>query len=51
MQEQVDALYRQPVRWDRKAIINVASMGYFSSDRAIAEYARDVWQVSPLELE
>ena len=51
MNEQVDALYRQPVRWDRKAITNVASMGYFSSDRAISEYARDIWQVSPLELE
>jgi len=51
MQEQVDALYRQPVRWDRKAITNVASMGYFSSDRAIAEYARDIWQISPLEIE
>lgn len=48
--DKVDALFRQPVRWDRRAITNVAGMGYFSSDRAIAEYARDVWQINPLEL-
>jgi starch phosphorylase len=48
--EQVDALYRQPVRWDRRAIANVAGLGYFSADRAIAEYARDVWQIDRLEL-
>ncbi|MBS1187369.1 MAG: malP [Burkholderiaceae bacterium] len=49
MQEQVDALYRQPIRWSRTAIHNVASMGNFSSDRAIAEYAQDIWQVEPLD--
>lgn len=49
-QEQVDTLYRQPLRWTRTAIHNVASMGNFSSDRAIAEYAREIWHVDPLEL-
>ena len=51
MQEQVDTLYRQPVRWDKKAIANVAGMGYFSSDRSIADYARDIWQLDRLDVE
>jgi starch phosphorylase len=42
-QARVDALYLEPQSWARKAIANVAGMGYFSSDRTIREYARDVW--------
>ncbi|CAD5366434.1 glycogen phosphorylase [Rubrivivax sp. A210] len=42
-QSRVDALYRDPQAWARKAIANVAGMGFFSSDRTIREYARDVW--------
>ena len=34
--------------WAAKAIRNVASMGYFSSDRAIREYAREIWNLTPL---
>ena len=41
------ALYADPSAWTRKAILNVASSGKFSSDRAIAEYAADVWHVKP----
>jgi glycogen phosphorylase len=39
--------------WTRKSILNVASTGKFSSDRAIAEYAKDIWNVKsvPIELE
>jgi starch phosphorylase len=48
-QEEVDALYRKPEEWSRKAILNVAGMGVFSSDRTIAEYAEDVWHVQPLK--
>ena len=39
------ALYRDPDEWNRKAILNVARMGKFSSDRTVAEYARDIWNV------
>ncbi|MCM1129509.1 MAG: glycogen/starch/alpha-glucan phosphorylase [Alistipes senegalensis] len=47
-QEQVDTLYRQSVRWDKKAIHNIANMGYFSSDRTIAEYAKEIWGSTPI---
>lgn len=42
-QARVDALYRDRTAWARKAIANVAQMGFFSSDRTIAEYAGQVW--------
>ncbi|WP_395700848.1 glycogen/starch/alpha-glucan phosphorylase [Aquabacterium sp.] len=43
----VDALFRDPEAWARKAIANVAGMGPFSADRTIAEYAERVWNVAP----
>jgi starch phosphorylase len=41
------ALYADPDAWARKAILNVANSGKFSSDRTIAEYASDIWDVEP----
>ena len=49
-QDRVDDLYRQSDEWTRKAILNVAGMGAFSSDRTIAEYAEQVWHTKPLKL-
>ena len=46
-QTRVDALFRDPHAWARKAIVNVAGMGMFSSDRSISEYARQVWNLEP----
>ena len=40
-------LYAEPDAWARKAILNVAASGKFSSDRTIAEYATDIWNVGP----
>jgi len=40
-------LYAQPQDWARKAIVNIASSGKFSSDRTIAEYASDIWKAKP----
>ncbi|MDE2369338.1 MAG: glycogen/starch/alpha-glucan phosphorylase [Burkholderiales bacterium] len=45
-QARVDALYRDRSAWARKAIANVAGMGFFSSDRTIREYASQVWRVA-----
>ena len=49
--DRVDDLYRQPHEWARRAILNVAYSGKFSSDRTIAEYAREIWQVDPCPIE
>ncbi len=40
-----DALWKQPSEWTRKSIHNVARTGWFTSDRTIREYARDIWNV------
>ena len=45
--QQLVELYSKPDAWIRKAILNVASAGKFSSDRTIAEYAKDIWKVEP----
>ena len=47
-QRRVEDAYRDEAVWVRKAILNVANMGMFSSDRAIHSYAHDIWKVTPL---
>lgn len=49
-QARVDALFAKPAEWNRKALLNVARSGRFSSDRTIREYARDIWRISPVDL-
>jgi starch phosphorylase len=46
-QERLGELYADRDEWARKAILNVASSGKFSSDRTIAEYASEIWGVKP----
>lgn len=47
-QEKADRTYTQRADWTRKAILNVARMGKFSSDRTIQEYAKDIWGIKPV---
>uniref|UniRef100_A0A8C1VXL0 Alpha-1,4 glucan phosphorylase n=1 Tax=Cyprinus carpio TaxID=7962 RepID=A0A8C1VXL0_CYPCA len=47
-QEKVNELYR--VKWTKKVIRNIAASGKFSSDRTIAEYAREIWGVEPSDV-
>jgi len=48
IQEVIDGCYRDRDSWIEKAVLNVARMGKFSSDRTIAQYAQDVWQIEPV---
>ncbi len=47
-QDEVDALYLHPDEWRRKAVLNTLSMGIFSSDRSIREYAQRIWRIKPV---
>ena len=49
-QEEVSRVYLDSHEWARRSILNCAGMGKFSSDRAISEYARLIWDVNPVEV-
>ncbi|MBP5284999.1 MAG: glycogen/starch/alpha-glucan phosphorylase, partial [Kiritimatiellae bacterium] len=48
-QDRVDAAYRDAGRWNRMSLVNIARSGFFSSDRAVLEYARNIWKVEPFK--
>ncbi|NLW32652.1 MAG: glycogen/starch/alpha-glucan phosphorylase [Fibrobacter sp.] len=47
-QEQVDLLFADKMQWTRKSLLNIARVGWFSSDRVTAEYIKDIWKVPVL---
>ncbi|MDP2830322.1 MAG: glycogen/starch/alpha-glucan phosphorylase [Sulfuricellaceae bacterium] len=49
-QTEVSKRFREQEQWSRMSILNVARIGYFSSDRAIREYCEDIWKVSPVSV-
>ena len=48
-QDRVDATYRDRTAWNCKSLVNIARSGRFSSDRAVMEYAKDIWHVTPVQ--
>ena len=50
-QEEASREYHSPSLWNRKAILNVARMGQFSSDRTISEYAQEIWELEAARCE
>jgi glycogen phosphorylase len=49
-QEKVSQAYRDQDKWTRMSILNVARSGKFSSDRAISEYAKNIWHISTVDV-
>jgi starch phosphorylase len=49
VQKQISDEYQKDDVWCRKAILNVARIGKFSSDRSVMEYARDIWHIGSYE--
>ena len=49
-QKRVEEAYRDQKRWTRSAILNVAHVGKFSSDRTIEEYVRDIWHLTKVDV-
>jgi glycogen phosphorylase len=49
-QERVDRAYQDRDGWNRKAILNLARAGKFSSDRTIHEYASQIWHLDPCQV-
>lgn len=47
-QDTAEQLWRDEARWNRMSLINIAKAGRFAADRAIADYARDIWHARPV---
>ena len=50
-QQRVIKTWQEPEKWTRMSILNTAASGKFSSDRTIAEYAKDIWELEPVKVE
>ena len=48
--ERINQLYQDQHKWAKMCAMNIASSGYFSSDRTINEYIRDIWHLEKLEV-
>ena len=48
-QNDLSGLYRDRGVWNRMSLMNIANAGIFSADRAVNDYARDIWHVKPIK--
>lgn len=46
----IETKYLEREGWEKSCLVNIAESGYFSSDRTISEYNRDIWHLSPIKL-
>ena len=46
--EKLIETYKNREEWNRMSLMNIASSGYFAADRAIEDYARDIWNLKKL---
>ena len=49
-QERIQKRYQDRRAWAKSCLINIAKSGYFSSDRAVKEYAEEIWKIEPLKM-
>ncbi|MBQ3686559.1 MAG: glycogen/starch/alpha-glucan phosphorylase, partial [Treponema sp.] len=49
-QEKVAKLYADKKGWAKKALMNIANSGKFSSDRTIEDYVKDIWHIEKMEI-
>jgi len=47
--ERANNYYKDQAKWNESCIINIAKSGYFSSDRTIAQYAKEIWNIKPMK--
>ena len=48
-QRKIDALWADKERWNRMSLVNIAGAGRFAADRAVNDYARDIWHTRPVK--
>ncbi len=48
-QTKINATYQDPLKWNRMSLVNIAKSGIFASDRAVREYAEDIWHLDEIK--
>jgi starch phosphorylase len=48
-QKKIEELYKDQYTWNKMCLLNIASNGYFSTDRTITEYNREIWHLTKVE--
>jgi len=48
-QTRINETYQDPMKWNRMSLINIAKSGIFASDRAVREYANDIWHLNEIQ--